>query len=175
MPVELFEASLNVFQVTFKPSGSRKSFILEHDREPNFQDLVKFVDIRARVASSMYGRDYANAKKTKQQDKPSESKQKREKQPKPTISTLLTTSTAHKDTPAAKPSENKHYQSASVSPSIPASDRPVCANCETPGHTIERCFKFKALSLDDKLQVISKLYLCFCCLKPGHGSPHPTS
>ena len=106
--------------------------------------LGLFVDIRARVASSMYGRDYANANKTKQQDKPSESKQKREKQPKPTISTLLTTSTAHKDTPAAKPSENKHYQSASVSPSIPASDRPVCANCETPGHTIERCFKFKA-------------------------------
>ena len=67
------------------------SFILEHDRKPNFQDLVKFVEIRARVASSMYGRDYANANKTKQQEKPPDARQKREKKPKLSVSTLATT------------------------------------------------------------------------------------
>ena len=37
--------------------------ILESGREPRFSDLVRFMEVRARVSSTMYGRDHANQSK----------------------------------------------------------------------------------------------------------------
>ena len=37
--------------------------ILERGREPKFEDLVDFIEVRARVSSTMYGRDHANQNK----------------------------------------------------------------------------------------------------------------
>ena len=131
------------------------SSILAKDREPTFQDLASFVEARARVASSMYGRDFANANKSKPPEKqPQEARNKKEKQSKPSVSTLSTQ--VQKEPNAPKPKEQKEKpQAVAATPQKPsaAPERPPCVNCETPGHSIERCFKFKALSLQDKLQV----------------------
>ena len=38
--------------------------ILERGREPKYSDLVDFMEVRARVSSTMYGREHANQSKT---------------------------------------------------------------------------------------------------------------
>ena len=108
------------------------SSILEKDREPTFQDLASFVEARARVASSMYGRDFANANKSKPPEKQSqEARSKKDKQSKPNVSTLTTQ--VQKETNAPKSKEQKEKpQAVAATPQKPsaAPERPLCLNCE---------------------------------------------
>ena len=82
----------------------KDSSIHQRDCEPTFQDLASFVEALARVANSMYGRDFANANKLKPQEKqPQETRSKKEKQSKPNVSTLTTQ--VQKENNAHKPKE----------------------------------------------------------------------
>ena len=52
----------------------------------------------------------------------------------------------------------------------PSSKPPAnCAVCNGY-HAVPQCFKFKAMSLENRRQVVSESRLCFGCLKKGHRS-----
>ena len=142
--------------------------ILEKGREPTFKDLSDFIEVRARVASSMYGRDYAAASKSKLQP---ETKPSKQKPAKTNVSTLSTVVENPQET--AKPKLMKERRPISQPANPPSSDKSEkfpCTFCETAGHGIERCFKYKKLSLEDRVEFARKHRLCFCCFKKGHGS-----
>ena len=45
-----------------------------------------------------------------------------------------------------------------------------CIFCDKSNHTIDKCFKFKAKTMEEKRSFIMERKLCFGCLKPGHPS-----
>ena len=136
--------------------------ILNSGREPTFKDLSEFVEERADEFSSKYGQSYAEQKaaysKTKpqqtQSSKPKETKQKSK------VTTLATAGASAGSTagPASSVSSASDKQ------------KTQCGYCDIPGHFIGRCYKFKKIKRDEKLDVIKSKNLCYCCLKSGHGT-----
>ena len=144
-------------QVKWARRGSK---ILKGGRASVFSDLVEFIREEEGVYSSMYG-EWLNefkscgtgAKQTSDSPKKDKPKEKAK------VTTLATTASESSGSTAGPPS------SASTS-----SSQKLCDNCEKPGHFIGRCIKFRRLKRDQKVEVIKKKNLCFCCLKSGHGS-----
>ena len=77
------------------------------------------------------------------------------------VTTLATNTAGSASSTAGPPS--------TVSAAGSQKQKTQCDFCDVAGHFIRRCFKFKKLKRDEKLDVIKKNNLCFCCLKTGHG------
>jgi hypothetical protein len=45
-----------------------------------------------------------------------------------------------------------------------------CVFCDKSNHFLDKCFKFKAKTLEERRSFIMEKRLCFGCLKPGHSS-----
>ena len=142
--------------------------IMEHGRLPAFSDLTAFVKYRARAASTMYGRDFAESSRQKPQQQPQETKKTKAKPvAKANVSTLSTTVEKHSE--AKKNGKGQGQSQPSVS-STEKSEKMPCLYCDIAGHSIERCFKFKKLAVVERVEAVCKQHLCFRCLKNGHGS-----
>ena len=48
----------------------------------------------------------------------------------------------------------------------------VCGYCQKSNHAMDKCFKFKAKSMEEKKAYIVEKKLCFACLTAGHSSKH---
>ena len=139
--------------------------IMEHGRLPAFSDLTAFVKYRARAASTMYGRDFAESSRQKPQQQSQETKKTKAKPvAKANVSTLTTT--VEKQAEHKKDSKPKSQPQPSASPT----EKAPCLFCDIAGHSIERCFKFKKLTVSERVEAARKQHLCFRCLKKGHGS-----
>ena len=137
----------------------RSNKILNAGSEPTFRDLTTFVEERADDFNSKYGqyvaeKRFAASSKPKQYDNSNKSKEVKRV-------TTLATSAGSSDASTA----GLDCESATTS-----QDSKKCAYCDKGGHYIATCFLFKKLSLQDKRDAVTKHNLCFCCLKPGHGS-----
>ena len=119
--------------------------IYEIGREPSFLDLSKFVDERARVASSIYGIDVVQetwkSKYSKPQNMSSENVAKRK-------TTTLSSFTEDEG---------------------PGYDR-ECSCCSGKCADISCCPRFMNMSLADRKEFVVKQKLCFNCLKRNHMS-----
>ena len=140
----------------------RASKILDGGRSTKFCDLVTFVKEESNIYNSSFGQEYAD-EKTGASKSASDSPRKdsKPKQPKAKVTTLATTGASAGSTAGPAPSDS------SIASQKPKTQ---CDNCDIAGHFISRCFKFKKLSRDDKLEVIKKKNLCYCCLRSGHGT-----
>ena len=139
--------------------------IMEHGRLPAFSDLTAFVKYRARAASTMYGRDFAESSRQKPQQQSQETKKTKAKPvAKANVSTLTTT--VEKQVEHKKDVKPKSQPQPSASPT----EKAPCLFCDIAGHSIERCFKFKKLTVSERVEAVRKQHLCFRCLKKGHGS-----
>ena len=127
-----------------------------------FRDLVTFVKEEAKVYSSCFAQTYAESKigASKSASDP-QRKDNIPKQQKARVTTLATTGESVGSTAGPAPSDSS---STSQRQNI------HCDNCDIAGHFIGRCYKFKKLSRDEKLDVIKRKNLCYCCLRSGHGT-----
>lgn len=123
--------------------------ITESGREPCFSDLVRFVDERARVATSMYGLDLAQESGHKNSvDKTSKTaKPSNQTSSKPNVTTLATNSVNDKYVYTKK-----------------------CYCCSGKCEDLASCRQFSGMSLSDREQFVRKTKLCFNCLKGKHFS-----
>ena len=142
----------------------RSSQILEDRRDPTFNDLTLFVEQDAKYANSKFGQYIsekrgAASSKSKTHDNYFKSKDKKKQNV-----TTLATSTSGGETSAAR------LEAASTCTSTSTRLQKKCAQCDRTGHYLATCFRFKKLSLQEKQDTVTKNNLCFCCLKPGHGS-----
>jgi hypothetical protein len=55
-------------------------------------------------------------------------------------------------------------------PATKEKDAVACVYCQVAGHDLEDCNAFKALPVAEAKKWIMETYLCFRCLKPGHGA-----
>lgn len=51
----------------------------------------------------------------------------------------------------------------------------LCLYCQKKGHKLNHCFKFSALTTNDKIEFVLKNNLCFGCLANGHKSSECTN
>ena len=117
--------------------------IHESGRSPKFADLFEFVRAKAASAGSEEGREFAESKSRRYQTRVSATKQYA-----PRVTTLA--------------AETRSTDSSG------ASGKPACAVCQMSNHTIESCFKFGKLSLEERIEFIKSNKLCFRCLQSGH-------
>jgi hypothetical protein len=101
----------------------------------------------------LYGRDYAQSVRNKPQ-KPCKSKFTSVHK----VSTLSTNVN----------NVNTSVNSSDVKP------RYSCIYCKKQGHTVDRCYSYEKLSLDEKLKIVNTEKLCYSCLKQGHISSNCT-
>ena len=135
----------------------RSTKILQGGRDTKFSDLVAFVKEECFVYNSKFGQMYAESKSShanQANDAPNNDKPKRS-----TITTLATSGESASSTTGLSSSSAESQK-----------HKPHCDHCDLPGHFIGRCFKFKKLKRDDKLQIVENKNLCFCCLKSAHQS-----
>ena len=149
--------------------ADKASSLLEQGRNPTFADLSTFVEIRARVASSMFGRDLAcprEQNKPKTQTKP-DSKPTNSMQKVTTLATSLSDSASSGRSPGKRSEESKQQENESKQTEI---KKDACPHCEKTGHTVEKCFKFKKLDFKDRHESVRVMGLCFRCLQSGHSA-----
>ena len=113
-------------------------------REPRFSDLAKFVDEKARVASSMYGVDLTKENSQSKHDRASPGKNQNNGLK---ITTLATSSEGEKVKTERK-----------------------CICCSGTCADVASCEKFNAMGLNDRSKFAQKFKLCFNCLKGKHMS-----
>ena len=145
--------------------------IADEGRDATFADLTKFMVERARVYSSIHGKDFAEDKtastKPRQQQDSGHGKPHQRKR---NVTTLATAVSSESSTAGQSEATTSCAATSASVPQTSDTKRPVCLQCEKIGHYLPRCTKFKRLSLEDKRAAVKKLNLCFCCLRPGHGS-----
>ncbi|XP_062710760.1 uncharacterized protein LOC134288863 [Aedes albopictus] len=61
-----------------------------------------------------------------------------------------------------------HSEYSSNEPTLVRPAKKVCAACKMEGHKIADCFNFKAMNIDNRLQIVSQNSLCRTCLNQ-HG------
>ena len=145
--------------------------IADECRDSTFADLTKFMVERARVYSSIHGKDFAEDKsastKPRQQQDSGHGKPHQRKRNVTTLASAVSIDSLTAGQSDATPSCASTVKSA---PQTSDTKRPICLQCDKIGHYLPRCTKFKRLSLEDKRAAVKKLNLCFCCLRPKHGS-----
>ena len=114
--------------------------INESGREPNFKDLVKFVDERSRVASSMYGMDYAQDKRKQRPNSHKESTKPRTT----TLSTHASKGTrkncAYCDSSCNGVSNCHAFSELKLTDRVSAVKRlRLCINCLWSNHFVSEC------------------------------------
>jgi hypothetical protein len=124
--------------------------ITQSGREPVFSDLVKFVEERAHVATSLYGLDLANEKGCGKSAEGSTFKSKPNSATRKNSVTSFATNSAV-STPMYKPPRK-------------------CYCCSGSCVDLASCTKFTAMNLNDRVQFVKKNKLCFNCLKGNHFS-----
>ena len=144
-------------QVKWARRGSR---ILKGGRASLFSDLVDFIQEEEGICSSMYGEWLNEFKNTGAVARQTNDTSKKDKPKEKSKVTTLATAT----------DESVRSTAGPLSSGSSSSNQKLCDNCEKPGHYIGRCIKFKRLTRDQKVEIIKKKNLCFCCLKSGHGS-----
>ncbi|CAC5413504.1 unnamed protein product [Mytilus coruscus] len=121
--------------------------ITESGREPRFTDLTKFIDQKSRIAASMYGLDLAKERVDNKGSSGMRSK------PHDYVREMVSTYATNN----LHTIENvKHEQKC------------ICRNCTC--RYIEFCSKFKSMSLADRLKFVSRMKLCYNCLKGKHNA-----
>ena len=145
--------------------------LVEVGQEPRFADLVTFVEARARVASTMFGRDYVS------QTRPSA----------PTKQGNFVTMAARTQ-PGEQGSyktnnnkENRNGASCDSFKQVKKSEESTshedwgsqdngkaCPYCDLDNHALVYCRRFARLTIEEKIEVIKQNRLCFRCLQPGH-------
>ncbi|XP_075150750.1 uncharacterized protein LOC142224854 [Haematobia irritans] len=55
-------------------------------------------------------------------------------------------------------------------PTTLAVTKSSCVQCGGNGHSLPQCYRFKALTIQERSNVIKKSNLCYKCLKKGHSS-----
>ena len=148
---------------SFQVRWTRRSSKIEHGgRATAFSDLVAFVKEETKVYNSTFGHMYAeNRGAGSNPTTVTQRKDNISKQQKARVTTLATTGESVGSTAGPAPSDSS---STSQRQNI------HCDNCDIAGHFIGRCYKFKKLSRDEKLDVIKRKNLCYCCLRSGHGT-----
>ena len=123
--------------------------ILEKDREPRFDDLAKFVDSKARAANSVYGLELAErahddvTMQSSNRNRGQHVRQPFEHQPRTT-------------TLAAAAEPERLYRTRQ------------CGACQGACVFLDRCNKFKSLSMQQRKQMVADQNRCINCLKTGH-------
>lgn len=112
--------------------------ITESGREPRFKDLSRFIEQKSHIAASMYSIDLTKEKFDKGNKKHDSSVK---------VSTYAM---------------NNAHAELSVKPES------TCLCCKGTCRYIEQCTKFKSMSLVERTKLVSKLKLCFNCLKGKH-------
>ena len=135
--------------------------VLESGREPRFSELASFIADRARVASTVYGKDlnehYSKSTPVKQK-----SGARR------TFTTQSTEDSNKNQNSSGGKSNRQSHMSQGACSATPQSGS--CVICEKTNHTVDKCYIFKRKSIDQRLEDIKKHGLCFNCLSKGHIS-----
>ena len=130
----------------------KASSVIESGQEPNFDDLLKFVQSRALVANTMYGQDLANESKHAQisnNKSPGKANSQRGK-----FVALSTSASGHKS-----PGNDSHATRLRS----PLS----CVHCKQ-NHRLIDCSEFKLLDYEGKIDIIRKHGMCMNCLNFKH-------
>ena len=124
--------------------AERAHFILESGLKPNFADLARFIEQRARVANTVYGQDLGVPKSDKPNHLP------KSMQPRPKVMTLNT-------------------RGNSVATHVVSRNQSVlgCLLCGN-NHSLGRCTQFINKDYDSRRKFLRERRLCDNCLKPGH-------
>lgn len=132
--------------------AERASRLIEQGSEPDFGDLLTFVQERVQVANTMYGQDLANAPKV--MHKSSGKSVSRDNSRRDRVVTLNTTA-------GSKLPDNES----------PGNKRKClsCIYCKG-GHKLRFCDQFKGISVDEKLSVIRNHKMCENCLNFKHSA-----
>ena len=137
----------------------RASSIICQRREPNFNDLCKFIKEKAESASTLYGQEFANESKAKGNTHGKGSKGNDRGRKLSSFATQGNTSTQSEP----KNKETSHGFKGSGSTPKP------CSLCKG-NHFISNCSKFIQLNLKERETFIRTNRLCFNCFKYGHAA-----
>ena len=147
---------------SFQVKWARRSSRIEHGgRATTFSDLVAFVKEEAKVYNSTFGHMYAEDKTGGSKSVNDSQRKDNKPKPKAKVTTLATSGSTAGST--AGPSSSASSVSSEK-------QKTPCAYCDVSGHQVGRCFKYKKLTRDEKIDLIKKKNLCYCCLKSGHGT-----
>ena len=133
--------------------------ITRKNREPHFGDLCTFVEEKAEVANSMYGRQYAEDCKTRTNRITAVRAQYK-------TSTL---STQIEEEAAEEFESEDEYEELYSTFAVERKDA-LCDFCKMKNHDVHKCFKLKQKPVDTRLKFFKDSRLCFRCAKTGHGS-----
>lgn len=122
----------------------------EYGREPQFSDLTKFVDERARISSSMFGLDLV-----------------RENNPRSHTENRIRHAISHESDWNDKGKVTTIITQSKADKSF--SER-YCRCCSGTCVDLASCGKLKLMSLNDRVLLLRKLKLCYNCLKRNHFS-----
>ena len=126
--------------------ADRADSIIESGSEPNFSHLTRFIEQRARVANTMYGKDIS-AEFAKINNKP---------RPNVSGSYRHTTTLATQSQNSSNTNRNVSYH------------RRVCVCVHCSEHNISMCTSFKSKSYDSRRDIMDRNKLCFNCFEYGH-------
>ena len=141
--------------------------IIQKGREPRFSDVCNFIEHRAMIADSVYGRRYAARSKYNEK-----SAQQHIEHSKPRLSTMATE--VSNPVSAVQPENIKQLSSSDnfvfSTTSTQVSNKSVCSYCKQQQHFINKCPKFLSLSYEKRFEFVKENRLCFKCLNFGHKS-----
>jgi hypothetical protein len=126
----------------------------DQGREPDFSQLTKFVVKRAKLANTEYGR-LINTKP--ENERPRGKNERSSGHPRKVAS--YASSGGVKDSSSTGAG---HANNGKTSAKL------KCYFCDKEGHTVERCFKFREKSYEERKGFVSKQGLCNICLSKGH-------
>ena len=173
--------------------------ILANNKQPRFFDLVNFIKARARVASTLFGRDYATQAKFKVHKGNVSGDKVKGIHKRTMMATQVDTSSKNdkfKSNQSSKPSakstsypNTEPLQPSRHNSSINTGDKSsyksnhgtshntarkstegYCYHCEMCNHNTEDCGRLKKKPLEERLNFVKSTQLCFRCLKEGHYS-----
>ena len=179
--------------------GDVAADILAGDKQPRFFDLVNFIKARAKVASTLFCRDYATQAKSKvhkansnadkvksihkqtmmatqvdmnSQDNRYKGSQSRKQSTKSASNLNTKPSQPSSHNASVKAGNMSSYKSSYGTSHNTAqkSSEGYCYHCDMGNHNTEDCGKHKRKPLKERLHFVKSMQLCFRCLKEGHYS-----
>ena len=127
--------------------GQEANNLRDHNKEPDFTALTKFVVNKAKLANTEYGR-LVNVKSDWERNKP-----KSYSKPTRNVSAYQVS-----NRPANEEREGKRNPVT----------RLRCIFCSKDGHSLGRCFMFQEKSYAERKRFILEKGLCKICLSKGH-------
>ena len=128
------------------------------DKEPDFNNFLQFIQDRSALLKTSFAKESARLKAEKKSlpSNKSNSSDEKKKTPAKTLAT-------------SAPMATSNVSQQQNTSSTPEQRKPKCFICDNE-HYVNQCEKFKAMSIEERINAVTEKRLCFKCLKIGHSS-----